>query len=145
MHFWLKFLHIAAMTIWFAGLFFLPRVLIAQAQAAGPQDSARINATGRRLYFGVMTPGAAVTIVLGTGLLAYGFEGAWLPAKLTLVAMIVLLHVYLGKLLLDSSMGRASHPVLFYRVLNWIPLFLLLGIAALTAAKPRALPPIGGV
>lgn len=145
MYFWLKFLHIAAMAIWFAGLFFLPRVLISQAQAQAPEDTDGFNETGKRLYFGLMTPGAAVTIVLGIALLSYGFDGAWLPAKLSLVALIVLLHVYMGKLLLDSCMGRASHTVRFYRILNWIPLLLLLGIAALTAAKPEALPPIGGV
>jgi putative membrane protein len=145
MHFWLRFLHITAMTIWFAGLFFLPRVLIALARAGTTGDSGHLNATGRRLYFGLMTPAAAITITLGIVLLSWGFEGAWLPAKLTLVSLIVLLHVYLGKLLVDSCAGRGTRPVLLYRVLNWIPLLLLLGIAALSAAKPRALPPLGGV
>lgn len=145
MHFWLKFLHITAMTIWFAGLFFLPRVLIAQARAGAAGDSAHLNKIGRRLYFSLMTPAAAVTIGLGITLLAYGFDGAWLPAKLTLVSMMVLLHVYLGNLLVDACAGRATRPVFLYRLLNWIPLFLLLGIAALSAAKPRALPPLGGI
>lgn len=142
MYFWLKFLHIAAMAIWFAGLFFLPRVLIAHAQAR--DDGRDLQTTGRRLYFGLMTPAAVITTLIGTLLIFQAPHGAWLAAKLTLVALVVLLHVYFGKLLLDSCLGRASHGVLFYRVLNWIPLPLLLGIAALTAAKPAVLPPLDG-
>jgi putative membrane protein len=145
MHFWLKLLHIAAMTVWFAGLFFLPRVLIARVRCATPGDAADLPGTGRRLYFVIMTPAALITVALGIVLLAQGFEGAWMPAKLALVSVNVLLHVYLGQLLVESCAGRALQPVLLYRVLNWIPLFLLLGIAALSAAKPRALPPLGGV
>lgn len=133
MHFWMTFLHIVALTIWFAGLFFLPRLLIAHNTASD---------LGKVLYFGVMTPAAAATILLGIVLLAWGFEGAWLVAKLVLVALIVLLHVYLGRLLLEPSV-RA--PLIFYRILNWVPLFLLLAIVALAAAKPWALPPLGGV
>lgn len=145
MHFWLTFAHIAAMAVWFAGLFLLPRLLIAHAHAGGAGGIDESRATGGMLYFHVMTPAAVITIVLGTALLAYGFEGAWLPAKLAIVTLVVLLHVYLGQLLLDSWTRQAAHTALFYRVLNWIPLVLLLGIAALAAAKPAALPPLGGV
>jgi putative membrane protein len=145
MYFSLKVLHIAAMAIWFAGLFFLPRVLIARARRDASADDDAVGESGERLYFGLTTRGAAVTIILGIALLFYGFEGAWLPAKMILVALIVLLHVYFGKLLVDSRMGRAAHPSIFYRALNWLPLFLLLGIVALTAAKPAMLPPLGGI
>ena len=92
-----------------------------------------------------MTPAAAITVVLGLILISYGFEGPWLPAKLTLVAMAVLLHGYLGQLLIDLSAGRARHGDTFYRVLSWSPLLLLMAIAALAAAKPGSLPPLGGV
>lgn len=145
MYFWWKFLHIAAMATWFTGLFLLPRLFIAGVQDEDGAGSARLNAIGKTLYFGVMTPGAIFTVVLGIVLLGYGFDGAWLPAKLALVTLAVLLHVYFGQLLLDLSAGRARHSPFFYGVLNWIPLFLLLGISALVAAKPRELPPLGGI
>jgi protoporphyrinogen IX oxidase len=147
MNFWLRLLHIAAMSVWLTGLFFLPRVLIAQARArvsgAAATDDPDLGELGGKLFFGLMTPAAAITIALGMALLPYGFTGPWLPAKLILVALLVLLHVYFGKLLVDSSAGRARHPVVFYRFLNWIPLFLMLAIVALTAAKPLSLPPVG--
>lgn len=142
MYFWLKLLHIAAMAVWFTGLFLLPRLLVARAH--GAMADAAEPALGRTVYFGVMTPGAVLTIVLGTVLLGFGFQGAWLPAKLSLVAVAVLLHVYYGHVLLDPRQ-RARPTVLLIRVLNWLPLLLLLAIAALAAAKPGVLPPLGGI
>lgn len=136
MYFWLKLLHIAAMAVWFTGLFFLPRLLFAPAGTA--REPARPE-PGRTLYFGVMTPAAFATIVLGILLLARGFEGAWLPAKLTLVSIAVLLHVYYGKLLLEPRQRRSAAPG--HALLIWLPLPLLLAIAALAAAKPDTLPP----
>lgn len=143
MVFWLKFFHIAAMALWFTGLFLLPRLFIASGDDEA--DHADLNAIGKALYFGLMTPAAAVTVALGMVLIAYGFQGAWLPAKLVLVALAVLLHIYFGQLLVDLSRGHVRHGPVFYRVLNWSPLLLLLGIAALAAGQPGALPPLGGV
>lgn len=136
MYFWLKILHIAAMTMWFTGLLFLPRVFVVQSQRGAGHDE--LNALGKTLYFGVMTPAGAITIVLGTALIGFGFQGYWLPLKLCLVAAAVLLHLYIGQLLFDLSRGRARHGSYIYRVLNWSPLLLLLGLAALSGAKPGA-------
>jgi len=135
MVFWLKFFHIAAMAVWFTGLFFLPRMFILRVQAGDAADLGEFQATGRTLYFGIMTPAAVITVTLGTVLLSFGFTGAWLPIKLILVALAVLLHLYLGQLLHALS-GRVRHGVMVYRMINWCPLLLLLAIAALAAAKP---------
>jgi putative membrane protein len=145
MYFWLKLGHIAAMAVWFTGLFFLPRVFIARLQEAESASHEQLHVLGKTLYFGIMTPAGIATIVLGTMLLAYGFSGGWLPAKLSLVALGVLLHLYMGQLLFDLSHDHSRHGGMFYRALNWAPLLLLLGIAALAAAKPGAVPPLGGV
>lgn len=145
MYFWLKFFHIAAMAIWFTGLFFFPRLFLASGREGASTTDGDVAAIGKTLYFGIMTPAGVVTVALGIALIAYGFEGPWLVAKLILVAMAVLLHVYFGQLLLDLDQGRERHGALLYRALTWSPLFLLLAIAALAAAKPGALPPLGGI
>jgi protoporphyrinogen IX oxidase len=138
-HFWLKFFHIAAMAVWFTGLFFLPRVFVTRERFAEPGDDRHLAAMGKTLYFGVMTPAGVVTVLLGIVLMSYGFDGAWLPIKLGLVAVVVLLHIYIGQLLFDLRLGHARHGAWLYRILNWCPLLLLLGIAALAAAKPGTL------
>ncbi|MFC4728637.1 CopD family protein [Coralloluteibacterium thermophilus] len=140
MYFWLKVIHITALSIWFTGLFFLPRVFIAKIKRqAGPDELEKLNAMGKTLYFHLMTPAAVATVLAGTALIAYGFQGAWFPVKLTLVAMLVMTHIYFGQLLLDLTRGRTRHSIWLFRALSWWPLVLLLSIATLTGAKPHSL------
>lgn len=139
---WMKIFHIGAMAIWISGLFLLPRLFIAGSRGHGA-DAERLNEMGKMLYFGVMTPAGIVTMGLGLALISFGFEGIWFPAKMALVSLIVLMHLYYGQLLLDLSHGRLRHGTRFLHVLNWVPLVLVLAIAALTAAKPRTLAGLG--
>src|SRR5439155_5333851 len=64
---WIKSLHIIFMVTWFAGLFYLPRLFVYHAMAA-PEDRVgieRFKLMERKLYFGIMTPGAVLTIAFG--------------------------------------------------------------------------------
>lgn len=135
-----KTLHITFMVTWFAGLFYLPRLYVYHAMA-DPADRVgieRFKLMERKLYFGITTPGAVLTIVFGTWLwLGYGIGGGWLHAKLALVLGLVALHVYLGVLLRAFRDDRNRHGHVFYRWLNEIPaLPLLLAIVWLVVAKP---------
>ncbi|MEN4902647.1 CopD family protein [Luteimonas sp. TWI1416] len=144
MYFWLKVLHILAMTVWFSGLFFLPRLFVARHRREIDADPAFWNPVTNTLFFRVMTPAALVTIVVGGVLIAFGPSGAWLVLKLVVVAAAVLLHLYFGLLLYELGQDRDHHGPMFYRAIGWVPLVLLLSIAALTGAKPRTvgdLPP----
>ncbi|UNK42744.1 CopD family protein [Luteimonas sp. S4-F44] len=139
MYFWLKVLHILAMTVWFSGLFFLPRLFVARHRREIDADPAFWNPVTNTLFFRVMTPAALVTIVAGGVLIAFGPSGAWLVLKLVVVAAAVLLHLYFGLLLYELGQDRDHHGPTFYRAIGWVPLVLLLSIAALTGAKPRTI------
>lgn len=145
MAFWLKLLHISAMAVWFAGLFFLPRLFLARRRDEGDGEAAFFNPVANALFFRVATPAALLTIALGMVLIAYGpGGGAWLVMKLVLVALAVLLHLYYGLLLYELGQGNERHRPWFYRVAGWMPLVLLLAMAAITGAKPESagsLPP----
>ncbi|WP_024889065.1 CopD family protein [Luteimonas huabeiensis] len=144
MYFWLKVFHIAAMAIWFTGLFFLPRLFAAHRRGGGDAAPGYFNPVANTVFLWLATPAAIVTIALGLALIAYRPDGAWLVLKLATVAVAVLFHLYFGLLLYELGKGNDRHGPLFYRVLGWVPLLLLLGIAALTAGKPRTvgdLPP----
>jgi protoporphyrinogen IX oxidase len=135
-----KTLHIVFMVTWFAGLFYLPRLFVYHTLAA-PDDRVgieRFKTMERKLYVGIMTPGAALTIVFGLWLwLGYGASGGWLHAKLALVLVLIALHVYLGVLLRGFARDRNRHGHVFYRWLNEIPaLPLLVAIVWLAVAKP---------
>jgi len=136
----LKSLHIIFMVTWFAGLFYLPRLYVYHAMA--PADDRvgieRFKTMERKLYYGIMTPGAILTIVSGLWLwLGYGIDGRWLHAKMTLVALLVAFHVYLGVLLRAFARDRNRHGHVFYRWLNEIPaLPILVGVVFLVVMKP---------
>ncbi|VXB40165.1 conserved membrane hypothetical protein [Luteimonas sp. 9C] len=139
MYFWLKVLHILAMTVWFTGLFFLPRLFVARHRREIDADPAYWNPVTNTLFFRIMTPAALVTITLGGILIAWNPSGAWLVLKLVVVAFAVLLHLYMGLLLYELGHDRCRHGPTFFRVIGWIPLVLLLLIAGLTGAKPQTL------
>jgi protoporphyrinogen IX oxidase len=135
-----KSLHIIFMVTWFAGLFYLPRLFVYHAMAA-PDDRVgieRFKTMELKLYRGIMTPGAALTIIFGLWLwLGYGITGGWLYAKVALVALLIAFHAYLGVLLRDFARDRNRHGHVFYRWLNEIPaLPILVVVVFLVVMKP---------
>ena len=134
---WIKSLHIIFMVTWFAGLFYLPRLFVYHTMAEDEAGKARFKLMERKLFFGIMTPGAVLTIVFGLWLWhGYGFSGGWLHAKLTLVAILVAYHLYCGKLLLDFKNDRNRHSHRYYRWLNEAPVLILVAIVILVVVKP---------
>ena len=105
---WIKSFHIIFMITWFAGLFYLPRLFVYHATSADEISNERFKIMERKLFYGIMTPGALITIALGLWLwLGYGFSGTWLNVKIALVGILAIYHVYCGKLLLDIATGIA--------------------------------------
>ncbi|HYG13331.1 MAG TPA: protoporphyrinogen oxidase HemJ [Methylophilaceae bacterium] len=134
---WIKSLHIIFMVTWFAGLFYLPRLFVYHAMAEDEAGKTRFKLMERKLFFGIMTPGAALTIAFGLWLWrGYGFSGGWLHAKITLVAVLVLYHFYCGKLLIDFKHDRNRHSHRYYRWLNELPVLILVAIVILVVVKP---------
>ena len=75
---WVKALHIIFMVTWFAGLFYLPRLFVYHAMSDDPPSVERFKVMERKLYYGIMTPGAVLTIISGLWLwlgLAYPAAG----------------------------------------------------------------------
>ncbi|AKC88080.1 hypothetical protein WQ53_00200 [Pseudoxanthomonas suwonensis] len=128
--------------VWFTGLFFLPRLFVARHRDEADADPAYFNPVANLLFFRLATPAAIAAIALGMVLIAYVPFGVWLAAKLGIVTLAVLMHLYLGLHLYQLGHGRDRHGATFYRVLGWLPLFLLLALAALTGAKPDGIGPL---
>jgi putative membrane protein len=126
------------MVTWFAGLFYLPRLFVYHALATDSIGIERFKVMERKLYVGIMTPGAVLTIATGLWLwLGYGVSGGWIYAKLALVLILIAHHVWLGKLLADFRHDRNRHGDRFYRWINEIPaLPVLVGVVLLVVLKP---------
>jgi putative membrane protein len=134
-----KSLHLVFMVTWFAGLFYLPRLFVYHAQADDRISIERFKIMERKLFWGIATPGAVLTIVFGLWLWLGWFQGAgaWLHAKLALVAALAGYHIWCGKLMLDFRRERNTRSHVWYRWFNEVPTLILLAIVLLVVFKPQ--------
>jgi putative membrane protein len=134
---WVKAFHVVFMVTWFAGLFYLPRLFVYHAMAEDRPGIERFKLMERRLYYGIMTPGAVLTVAFGLWLwLGYGLTGGWLHAKLVLVAALIGYHLWCGKLLADFRADRNRRSHVWYRWFNEVPTVLLIAVVILAVVKP---------
>lgn len=138
---WLKAWHLIGMVTWFAGLFYLPRLFVYHAMSDDQPSIERFKIMERKLYYGITTPGAIFTWVFGLWMLydyawaAWG-EHLWLQAKLVLLALLVVYHLYCGKLLKEFKADSNTRSHVWYRWFNEIPVLALIGIVLLAVLKP---------
>ena len=136
----IKALHIIALSIWCAGLILLP-VLIHIYGRRREVDTQAGYTEFRWLthysYVRVVSPAAVVAVAAGTVLIfAIEVLDVWMMAKLVAVAGMVLLHAWLGHLIVASGEGRGAYR-LPPAVLALVGIIPLIGIVLwLVLAKP---------
>jgi protoporphyrinogen IX oxidase len=97
---WLKLAHVAALALWCAALFGIPALLAAYPEVRHARDERRLRAAARACYILIASPAAVVAIGTGAGLIAAASaQGGWLALKLTAVSLLVLFHVFCGRLI----------------------------------------------
>lgn len=126
------------MVTWFAGIFYLPRLFIYHSEATDELSLERFQLMERRLY-GIMTIGAAVTILFGlimlwlnAGLLLY----FWFRLKLVLLAGLIVYHLRCRHWMTRLARGERPPSTRWLRWFNEIPVVFLLGIIGLAIIKP---------
>ena len=138
---WLKAWHLIGMVTWFAGLFYLPRLFVYHAMSDDQPSIDRFKIMERKLFYGITTPGAVFTLVFGVWMLfdyawtAFGSH-LWLHIKLALIGLLIVYHLYCGKLVADFKHDRNRHSHVWYRWFNEMPVLLLIGIVLLAVLKP---------
>ena len=138
---WIKTFHIAFVIFWFAGIFYLPRLFVYHAMATDDIGIERFKVMERKLYWGIMTPAAVVSVALGLWLLAIEWDSigraGWLHAKLLLVLALVGYHCYCGRLLAAFARDENAKSHQFFRWMNDAPpIAILFGILILVVVKP---------
>jgi len=133
-----KSLHLIFMVTWFAGLFYLPRLFVYHAQASDRISIERFKLMERKLFWGIATPGGVLTIVFGLWLWLGWFQGAggWLHAKLALVGVLAVYHVWCGKLMLEFRNERNARSHVWFRWFNEFPVLILIAVVLLVVFKP---------
>jgi putative membrane protein len=133
---WIKALHIVFVTAWFAGLFYLPRILVNLAMETDAAATARLLTMGRKLYR-FMSPLSGLALGFGLWLwLGYGISGAWLHAKLGLVVLLIGYHHACGRLLKKFEQGQNTRSHQWFRWFNEVPVIILLLVVILVVVKP---------
>jgi putative membrane protein len=135
---WVKAFHIVFVASWFAGLFYLPRILVnlAQVPAASHAERERLLLMGRKLYrFAtlLMLPALALGLWLWLG---YGVGGGWLHAKLALVLAVIGYHHACRSLLRAFELGANRRSERWFRVFNEVSVLMFIAIVLLVVVKP---------
>lgn len=137
---WVKSLHIIFVVSWFAGLFYLPRILLNLAMEKEKAASDRLLLMARKLYrfMGML---AIPAVIFGLWLsLGYGIGkgpgNGWLHAKLALVVLLIGYHHACGSLLKKFETGRNTRSHTWFRWFNEVPVIILFGIVVLVVVKP---------
>jgi putative membrane protein len=136
---WVKSLHIIFMVTWFAGLFYLPRLFVYHAMSEDRVSIERFKVMERKLFWGIMTPGAVLTIAFGLWLWLGWYRGAftgWFHAKLALVALLVGYHAWCARLLRDFAADRNTKGHVWFRWFNEVPVVVLIATVLLVVLKP---------
>lgn len=138
---YIKALHIIFMVTWFAGLFYLPRLYVYHSMASDAISIDRFKIMERKLYFGIATPGAILTLIFGFWLMSYFDhdylkQALWIHIKLSLILMMVIYHIYCGLVLFKFKNNSNKRSHVFYRWINEIPVIFLIAIVFLAVLKP---------
>jgi protoporphyrinogen IX oxidase len=126
------------MVTWFAGLFYLPRLFVYHVEVKDSVGTERFRIMERRLL-AIMTVGAGATLIFGIAMLVVAptyLTLGWLHAKLLLVVLLIVYHLYCYKFTRDFALDRNAHTAKWYRVFNELPSLLLIGIVILAVVKP---------
>ncbi|MFZ6777350.1 CopD family protein [Undibacterium sp. Ji83W] len=137
---WVKAFHILFVTSWFAGLFYMPRILVNLAMENHPPTTERLLLMARKLYR-FMTILAVLALIFGLWLwqgygIGKGPGNGWLHAKLTLVIVLIGYHHACGSLLKKFEKGVNKRSHVWFRWFNEVPVILLLAILILVVVKP---------
>ena len=134
---WIKSLHIIFVITWFAALFYLPRLFVYHAMTDDEISHKRFIIMERKLFYGIMTPSAILTIIFGIWLWwGLQYSGLWINLKASLVILLVLYHLVCLKYLNDFKNNQNKHSHVFYRWFNEFPVILLFIIIFLVVFKP---------
>jgi putative membrane protein len=152
-HLYLKAVHIVFVVTWFAGLFYMPRLLvniIESYQKPEPEKSIllrQFKLMASRLWFGITWPSAIITLVMGISMLVN--EPSWLQLsfmhiKLTLVFFLYMYHFsihYIFKQLQKDVVKYTSNQM---RIWNEVATLFLISIVFIIVLK-SALSMVWGV
>ena len=142
MYLYVKALHIIFIVAWFAGLFYIPRLLIYNTEAAEQPEPVRtalqqqFGIMIKRLWWAITWPAAVLTFILGgTTWYLLGSLPNWLLIKLCFVAGLYLYHISLHIIIQQQAKGIFKYSSQQLRIWNEVATIFLVAIVMLAVVK----------
>lgn len=137
---WIKALHIISVIFWIAGMAYLPRLFVYHAESEpGSETSELFKVMERRLLRGIINPSMAAAFLFGGLMLAINpalFSDHWMQVKLVLVLGLGAIHGEFSRWRKQFERDENRRPARFYRIVNEVPLVLVILIVLLAVPKP---------
>ncbi|UPA27557.1 CopD family protein [Shinella oryzae] len=132
-----KFVHIAAIAIWAAGIVSLPGLYVQRAHAKDEDALLRLQRLVRFAYIGIISPSAFVAVLTGTMLifLRQTFE-PWFSVKLALVGLLAILHVLTGLVVIRLFRDGEIYPTWRFITATILSGGVVIAIFFIVLAKP---------
>lgn len=142
MYLYVKAIHIIFIVTWFAGLFYMPRLLIYTVEAIEKKSTDNLilinqfKLMQRRLWYGITWPSAILTLVFGGWMLyLFGSIPNWLWIKLLFVVGLYLYH-YLTHLIFKQQQNDVfKYSSMQLRIWNEVATLFLVAIVFLVVVK----------
>lgn len=132
----LKFLHVATISLWSAGLLALPFIYRQRPGLEG-DDLYRLHIFTRYFYVGFVSPAAFVAIGTGTAVIFLRETYVpWFSWKLLLVTVMTGIHLFSGLLILKLFEPQGRYPRWRFVTVTTLTLLVVTGILGLVLGKP---------
>ena len=133
----LKLVHVAAISIWAAGLISLPGLYVQRVHVSDKDSLYRLQKMVRFAYVTIISPAAFVAVASGTALI-FGQQvyAPWFSLKLLFVAVLVILHVLTGLVIIRLFREGEVYPVWRFILVTAITGVIIAAILFIVLAKP---------
>jgi putative membrane protein len=135
----IKIAHIVSVICWMAGIFYLPRLFVYHVEEADHYRASELfQKMENKLFNIIMMPAFISTYITGFHLAVQGgfLRDKWFLLKVFFVFLLTVYHFllrfYKNKLIHD----RDAYSGRFFRILNEIPIVILIIIITLVISKP---------
>jgi putative membrane protein len=141
---YIKALHLIFVITYFAGLFYIPRLMVYQVEAAArPKNEAdillpQLQVMMRRLWVIITVPSAILATVFAIWLLILmpiWLAQPWMWVKLVFVVLLVLYHLRTYKIYKEFLRGQQRHSATFFRIWNEGATLILFAVVFLAILK----------
>tara|TARA_B100001989_G_C24537313_1_gene465251 strand:+ start:543 stop:1010 length:468 start_codon:yes stop_codon:yes gene_type:complete len=128
------------MVTWFAGVFFLGRMLIYARDAIDQNEQSVLDNAllgAKRVWYIITLPSMILTVIFGVLIAFYiqAFTQPWMQLKLCFVVLFVIYNIYLNYLRLSYNKRKPWLSSYVLRLLNEVPFIFLVIILAIVYLK----------